>query len=405
MKIAPFRALRPPVERTAKLASPPYDVMSAQQARKRAEANPASFVHVIRPEVDLSEADAQDKPKLYNKACQTLDGFLAQGFLQKDEKPNMYIYRLHQSGHIQTGVVCVSSVRDYVEGRIKKHEFTRAAPEEDRTSHIQTLGAQTGPVFLTFRDEEPVQKAMDEVTSGTPSVDFTADDKVRHTIWQVPSTDRFVALFDAVPCTYIADGHHRAAAAARVAADPGRCDPEEAAWFLTVLFPASHLNILAYNRLVHDISPLTQDDFLKKLESVCRVSRSEEKKPSQAGRVSIYINGEWMTASWEDLDFNDPVTSLDVWVLQERILKDILGIEDPRKDPRLSFVGGHDSVEVMEQAVQQGEARMAISMYPTQIDQLMAVSDADDVMPPKSTWFEPKLRSGLFVHDLMHRGE
>jgi uncharacterized protein (DUF1015 family) len=302
-------------------------------------------------------------------------------------------------------VVCVSSVQDYVDGRIKKHEFTRAAPEEDRTNHIKTLGAQTGPVFLTFRDEENIQQAMDEITAKDPQIDFAAEDGVQHTIWKVPSSEQFATLFESAPCTYVADGHHRAAAASRVAADPGQCDPEEAGWFLTVLFPASHLNILAYNRLVHDISPLTPEDFIENLKQVCDVSESGEKKPSQAGNVSIYIKGKWFTASWKDVDAGDPVKSLDVWVLQEQILKGILGIDDPRKDPRLSFVGGHDSVDVMEKAVQQGEARMAISMYPTQIDQLMAVSDADDVMPPKSTWFEPKLRSGLFVHDLIHRGE
>jgi uncharacterized protein (DUF1015 family) len=406
MRIKAFQAFRPPLNLTSQVASPPYDVLSVDEARELTAGNPASFLHITLPAIDLPADISPEADAVYEKAAENLQLFKEKGYLVQDETPCLFLYRLNMNGHIQRGVVAVSHTQDYEEERIKKHEHTRPAPEADRTRHIQTLNAQTGPVFLTYRDDAQIDTLLAEVENQQPLYDFTAPDGVQHTVWNIENTDRLVDLFAAVPVDYIADGHHRAAASARVArerreADPQTTGEEEYNWFLTVIFPARQLKILPYNRCVADLNGLSKEDFLTRIrEQDFTVEETQTEAPEDAGYVCMYLGGVWYRLSWQPPQTEDPVKSMDVSVLQDRLLQPILGIDDPRKDARVSFVGGIRGTAELKKRVDSGRDTVAFSMYPTGIDQLMAVSDAGQVMPPKSTWFEPKLRSGLFLHAL-----
>lgn len=402
MRIKPFRAVRPAEDLADKVASPPYDVLSVKEARDMAKENSMSFLHIVRPEIDLPEAAEENQEEGYARAVKNLADFMQKGYLIQEPQACIYVYRLIMGSHVQKGIVALSHTGDYDKGLIKKHEHTRPGPEEDRTRHINALNAQTGPVFLTFRDHPAVESLMDETASTTPLFDFTAPDNVQHTVWKIDNPDQVIQLFAEIPETYIADGHHRAAAAARVArernAQGHQTDDTEHNWFLTVLFPAGQLQILAYNRCVADLNDMTPASFLTALEKVCSISDSSNPKPNAPGHTCMYLQGKWYDLQWPEQTIDDPVAQMDVTLLQQYILDPLLGIQDPRRDPRVEFVGGIRGTETLEERVDNSIFDVAFSMYPTSVKQLLAVSDAGQVMPPKSTWFEPKLRSGLFVH-------
>jgi uncharacterized protein (DUF1015 family) len=359
-----------------------------------------NFLHVVRPEIDLPEGTASDSSEAYQKAAENLNALQKQDYLVQDEAPAVYVYRLVMGKHTQVGVVTLCRVDEYDQGLIKKHEHTRQKPEDDRTRHIQTLGAQTGPVFLTYRDQAAIDNQVAGIVETDPLYDFTAQDGIRHTIWQVKDPAQLVDAFEAVPCAYIADGHHRAAAAARYAREAREAGEanEESDWFLTVLFPAGQLQILPYNRAVKDLNGMTSEQFREKLAAEFEIVDGVEAAPAEPGRIAMYLDGQWSELRWKPDPDADVVGAMDVSVLQNRVLDAMLGIQNPRKDARLACVGGIRGTQDLERRVDSGEAAVAFSFYPTSVEQLMAVSDAEKVMPPKSTWFEPKLRSGLFVH-------
>ncbi|NCC52243.1 MAG: DUF1015 domain-containing protein [Spartobacteria bacterium] len=402
MRIKAFCALRPAEGLTAKVASPPYDVLSTEEARTMAENDPMSFLHITRPEIDLDHAVAGDSEEAYNQAAVNFKHFQEKAYLVQDEQPGLFLYRLTMGNHEQRGLVACSHTGDYDAGLIKKHENTRPGPENDRTRHIQTLEAQTGPVFLTYRDEPAIDQVLASVEQTPALFDFTAPDGIKHAVWRIPEPDRIVAIFKDIPATYIADGHHRAAASARVArerrAATGGNTDAESDWFLTVLFPAGQLKILPYNRVVHDLNGMTPEALLEALDGMFTLTKDADPSPQKSGCISMYLAGRWYGLQWTPEVSDDPVAVMDVSVLQHRVLDGLLGIKDPRKDPRVSFVGGIRGTAELEKLVNAGDAAAAFSMYPTTVDQLLAVADANQCMPPKSTWFEPKLRSGLFVH-------
>lgn len=406
MRIKPFNALRPPLTESDAVASPPYDVLSIAEAREMVKGNPKSFLHITLPAIDLPDEAADDAAVLYDQAASTLKQFQEKGYLVADAEPALYLYRLIMGDHCQRGVVAVSHTGDYDASLIKKHEKTREAPEKDRTQHIEALNAQTGPVFLTYRADEQIDALLADIEKGASLYDFTAPDGVQHAVWAIPEPQRVVDLFEAIPVDYIADGHHRAAAAARVArerraANPKAAEGQEADWFLTVLFPAEQLKVLAYNRCVADLNGLSKEEFVARVEGQgFTVEASGEELPEKAGTACMYLDGAWYTLSWPAVESDSPVDCMDVSVLQGKLLDPILGIDDPRKNARISFVGGIRGTEELKKRVDEGRDAVVFSMFPTSIQELMAASDADQMMPPKSTWFEPKLRSGLFVHTL-----
>ncbi len=405
MRIKPFTALRPPVEWAAKVASPPYDVVDTQEARVMAEGNPACFLHINRAEIDLPAGTDLYADAVYAQAAKNLGSFEKKGWLARDAVPSIFLYRQIMGSHSQTGVVTVCHVEDYDQDLIKKHEKTRKNAEDDRTRYTATVNANLGPVFLAYRDQPAIDEKVAEIQRTPPLYDFTAADGIRHTVWPVPNSEKWVELFAKVPHAYIADGHHRAASAARVGrerrlANPQHNGTEEYNWFLAVLFPGSQLQILPYNRCVQDLNGRTAEQFLAELRKLFEVSENAPSIPSEPGHVSMYLAGRWYGLRWEPPQTQDPVASLDVSVLQERVLEPLLGIDDPRASKRIEFVGGIRGPGELEKRVQSGRAAVAFFMYPTRIEQLMAIADAGKVMPPKSTWFEPKLRSGLLIHTL-----
>jgi len=326
-----------------------------------------------------------------------------EGKLVREEEPCLFLYRQQMGEHSQTGIVAVSHVDDYDEGKIKRHERTRVAKENDRTRLTREMRANAGPVFLTFRDDSRIRSLIDGHSRGETLYDLTAPDGIRHTVWRVPGGQEFIEAFKSVPATYVADGHHRAASAARVARELREENPEQTGeedfnWFLTVLFPASELKILAYNRLVSDLNGLSAGEFLEKVGQIAEVRTDVGEIPEEPREIRFYVAGKWHGIRLEPEEGADPVTSLDVSQLQEKILHPLLGIEDPRTDDRIDFVGGIRGTEFLEKKVDSGEAGVAFSLYPVLVDQLMDIADADQVMPPKSTWFEPKLRSGFAIH-------
>src|ERR1700761_5676322 len=403
--IIPFRALRPEPSLAAKLASRPYDVLNSSEARQEANGNPMSFLHITKSEIDLPENMDTHSQEVYDKAKENLQSFIQQHFLIQEEKPCYYIYRLIMNGRSQTGLVTVSSVDDYEKDIIRKHELTRPDKEADRINHMKTIGAQTGNVFLAYKNVDAIDKLIEDWKSThAPVYDFVADDGISHTIWIVDNDETIQTisrLFATdVPFTYIADGHHRAASAAKVRKALGDRASDESAYFLTTLFPSEELHILDYNRLVKDLNGATAGAFLNGLQKDFLVGKVDSAfAPAQLHQFGMYLEGNWYKlVAKEGTYSNDPIGVLDVSILQKNILDRMLGIKDPRTDKRIDFVGGIRGLVELEKRVDSGEMRAAFSLYPVSIQQLFDIADSGQVMPPKSTWFEPKLRDGLLTH-------
>ena len=405
--IRPFNALRPQPERAKAVASVPYDVVNTDEASTLAAGNPLSFLHVSRPEIDLpQETDIHSDP-VYRKALENFDKLAKECPLVTEDVPSLYLYRLIMGDHEQVGLVACCAVDEYDQDMIKKHERTRRDKEDDRTRHMLVLRAQTGPVFLTYRANRQIDTMVMETTVTSALFDFTAVDGVQHTVWHVPDPVRFVHEFREVPFLYIADGHHRAASAARARAElreQSFCHlgDEEYNFFLAVIFPDDQMQILPYNRAVKDLNGLTTGEFLEKLRESFVVTETENNAPKQRGEWCMYLAGRWYSLMLRP-DVPAPtgaVQSLDVSVLQDRVLDPILGIKDVRTDKRIDFIGGIRGSEELKSLVDGAKAAVAFSMFPTTIDDLLRVSDAGEIMPPKSTWFEPKLRDGLLIHKI-----
>lgn len=395
MKIHPFAAVRPNVKDAALVASVPYDVVDTREAKALAEGNPKSFLHVSRPEIDLPEGTDCSSPEAYAQARKALDALIANGTLVRDAEPKFYAYRQTMGSHSQTGIVATFDTQDYLDGVLKQHEKTRKDKEDDRTRHIETLSAHTGPAFLTYRDDKAIDLIVAEACRTAPLYDFVAPDGIGHTVWEIaPASacvaDELVELFARIPVAYIADGHHRSAAASRYAKEHGF--EGESRWFMAVIFPASQLKILAYNRLVKDLNGLSDYEFLSKVSENFSIGKKG------ARNCRMYFRGKWADLSWEIPAGTDVVGSLDVSYLQDKLLAPVLGIGDPRTDRRISFMGGIRGDAELAAKVDSGENAVAFAMEPVTVDEMMSIADAGAIMPPKSTWFEPKLRSGLFVH-------
>jgi len=407
LRVQPFQAIHPDPNKAAQVACVPYDVINTAEARELARGNPHSFLHVIRAEIDLPESTNPYDGAVYAKARENLQAFLRDDVLRLDRTPRMFVYRQVMNHRSQTGLVCCCHIEDYVNDIIKKHEKTRKDKEDDRTRHVLELNAHAEPVFLTYRDEAEVDALIEADINERPLFHFVAKDGVTHTVWASRRHQRYVEAFERVPCAYIADGHHRSASAARAGverrdANAGHTGQEEYNWFLAVLFPASQLRIMPYNRVVKDLRGQSSLDVLAALRKVGEVLSTGTAQPLKPGHVCVYLDGEWHELAFapETIDHRDPIGSLDVSLLQECVLTPILGIGDPRTDKRIDFVGGIRGTAELEKRVNSGEMAIAFSLHPTTVEQLMAVSDAGEIMPPKSTWFEPKLRSGLLVHSL-----
>ena len=409
----PFNALRPKPELVKQVASRPYDVLNSEEAREEAKNNPHSFLHVTKSEIDLPVNIDTHSHAVYQKAKENLQQFIRDGILFSEEKPCYYIYQLVMPARAgtdgnersQTGLVCVSSVEDYFNNVIRKHEFTRPEKEKDRIDHMLTIGAQTGNVFLAYRDVSELNNLINEwKATHQPVYDFVADDTVQHIIWIVNDDDKInsiTGLFAAkVPNTYIADGHHRAASAAKVSRQlPGN---ENAKYFLTTIFPASELTILDYNRVIKDLNGLTKENFISRLQEDFMITDIDEPvKPSTLHEFGMYLDHQWYILKSKKGTFtDDPIGVLDVTILSKNILDNILDIKDQRTDKRIDFVGGIRGLSELERRVDSGEMKLAFSLHPVSIQQLFDIADNDIVMPPKSTWFEPKLRDGLLTHML-----
>jgi uncharacterized protein (DUF1015 family) len=401
----PFSALRPLPERAKQVSSVPYDVVNTEEARNLAADNPLSFLHVSRPEIDLPEGTDIYSDAVYRQAAENFQNLIKNCPLGNEELPSIYLYRLIMDEHEQIGVVACCSVDEYDKDVIRKHERTRRDKEDDRTRHMLALRAQTGPVFLTYRARRDIDTMVMETMMANAIFDFTADDRVQHTIWRVPDPVRFVQAFRDIPSLYIADGHHRAASASRTRANlkdqnPSHTGDEEYNFFLAVIFPDDQLQILPYNRVVRDLNGQSKAEFLAKVKRVFEVSQNGNPRPKAPGSWSMYLDNQWYGLS---LPANAPkaegaVASLDVALLQERLLDPILGIKDVRSDKRIDFVGGLRGTKELERLVDEGKTAVAFSLYATSIADLLRVSDAGEIMPPKSTWFEPKLRDGLLIH-------
>ena len=401
MNIRPFSAVRPTPEKASAVAAVPYDVVDTAEARALAAGNPASFLHVSRPEIDMPEGTDCASPEAYAQAKKALDGLRASGVLVQDPDPKFYAYRQVMGDHAQTGIVATFDAKDYLAGVLKQHEKTRKDKEDDRTRHIEILKAHTGPAFLTYKDDPAIDAIVAEACAGAPLYDFVAPDGVRHTVWEIAyghecRADELVELFARIPAAYIADGHHRSAAASRYAKENDFAG--ESRWYLAVAFPASQLKILPYNRLVADLNGLTADQLLAKARDVFTVTEVADGMPAAGRHARMFLAGKWYDLAWEVPAGTDVVSSLDVSVLQDRFLAPVLGIDDPRTSPRISFMGGVRPLDELKGRVESGRDAVAFSMYPVTVGEMMDIADAGAVMPPKSTWFEPKLRSGLFVH-------
>ncbi len=395
----PFKAWRPEPKNVEEIACVPYDVISVEEARDLAEGNPKSFLHVIRPEIDLPKGTDPHNEQVYKQGAENLEKFLDNGVLEQEEEPHIYIYRLIRNGQPQTGIFSCVSVEEYDEEVILKHELTRPEKEDDRTRHILTQQAHAEPVMLTYKGDARTKKLIDEATQEEPLFDFTASDGVVHKLWKVQQTQAFVEAFESISNLYIADGHHRCKSASRAAEEKRQNNPdhtgdEEYNFFPAVVFPMSDMNILAYNRVVHSVP----DNFLEILNDNFNLSPNANPSPSQKGHISIYIDNQWFGMKLPIAENPNSVEQLDVHRLQEHLLSPLLDITDPRRDDNISFVGGIRGTDELEKLVNNGSADIAISMYPTSIEELIEVSDEGLLMPPKSTWFEPKLRSGLLVH-------
>lgn len=411
-KVKPFRGVRPPKELVEEVASKPYDVLNSEEARAEAEGNEKSLYHIIKPEIDFAPGFDEHDPLVYDKAVKNFKKFQDKGWLVQDSKENYYIYAQTMDGRTQYGFVVGAWVPDYIEGRIKKHELTRRDKEEDRMKHVRCNNANIEPVFFAFPDNEALERIIREVTAGEPEYDFVAPDGFGHTLWVIDddkTIEEITVEFEKIPNLYIADGHHRSAAAALVGAEKAANNPnhkgdEEYNYFMAVAFPASHLRIIDYNRVVKDLNGLTHEEFLGKLKENFIVEKKGKGTyhPTGLHNFSLYLDGEWYSLTAKEGTFNnsDPIGVLDVTVSSDLILRDILGITDLRSDKRIDFVGGIRGLEELKRRVDSGEMAMALALYPVTMDQLINIADTGNIMPPKTTWFEPKLRSGLVIHKL-----
>ena len=406
--VRPFNALRPPAERAPQVAAVPYDVVNTEEARAMAEGNPWSFLHISRPEIDLPGGTSMYSDEVYAQAVTNFERLKKECPLETEETPSLYLYRLVMGEHEQMGVVACCSVEEYDQNIILKHERTRREKEDDRTRHILVLRAQTGPVFLTYRAQKAIDSLVDDALQNNPPLyDFVANDDIRHTLWRVPNYQPLIAAFAEVPYLYIADGHHRAASASRARAELKEhgfsfIGNEEFNFFQCALFPDNQLQILPYNRIVRDLNGMSAEKFRALVRETFSVTENAAASPKQRGEWNMYLEGHWygLTLPNGAAAPDGVVESLDVSILQNRLLDPILGIKDVRTDKRIDFVGGIRGTAELENLVNAGKAVVAFSLYPTTIDDLLRVSDAGEIMPPKSTWFEPKLRDGLLSHEI-----
>jgi uncharacterized protein (DUF1015 family) len=399
--IKPFAALRPRPELASKICELPYDVMSSAEAREIAAGNPLSFLQVSKPEIDLPVGTDVHAPEVYARGKEKFDRLIAQGALRQDRQAAFYLYRQVMGQHSQTGLVAIASCEDYLKNIVRKHELTRPDKEDDRVRHIETLNAQTGPVFLTFRSNPRLQTLWQKRTGATPDIDFTAQDGVRHTSWVIDDSEtiRFIETeFDRIPCLYIADGHHRSAAATRVY--QGRKGAGGSAFFLSVIFPHDQMQILPYNRVLMSLDGHSPAELIEKLDAVFVVKPDAAARPTKKHELAFFVDGRWYALHFRPqfAATSDPIEKLDVTLLQKYVLGPIFGIDDPRTSQRINFVGGIRGAAELENLVNRGDYACAFSMFPTSIDDLMAIADAGGIMPPKSTWFEPKLRDAMFSH-------
>ncbi|HNA29875.1 MAG TPA: DUF1015 family protein [Thiobacillaceae bacterium] len=404
--VRPFPALRPAPGRAPEVIAPPYDVLNTEEARLLAEGRPWSFLHISKPEIDLPRDTDPYAPQVYAKAAENLKTMLDAGVLKQDGKACYYAYRLIMGEHVQVGLVAAASVADYDINRIRKHEFTRPDKEDDRVRQIDALDAQTGPVLLAYPRQSEVDSLLAAATQQAPEADGVAESGVRHTLWVIrdeASIARLTELFDNLPALYIADGHHRSAAASRVcaarkSANPNHTGDEAYNYFLSVIFPHHQMRIMDYNRVIKDLNGLAEPEFMARIaENFMIEMENTAVKPARAGEFGLYLNGRWMrlTIRADLIPHQDPVARLDVSLLQDNLIAPILGITDPRRDKRIDFVGGIRGLPELERRVDSGEMALAFSLHPTSMEDLMAVADANEVMPPKSTWFEPKLADGM----------
>lgn len=404
--IHPFAALRPAPGRAAEVIAPPYDVVNTEEARALAEGRPWSFLHVSKPEIDLAPEADPHSDEVYAKAAENLARMIESGVLRRDEQPGYYVYRLVMGNHTQTGLVVAASVAAYDANRIRKHEFTRPDKEDDRVRHIEALNAQTGPALLAYPRAPEIDALLATASTGKPDADAVAESGVRHSLWVIRDPAVIAQLterFDAFPALYIADGHHRSAAASRVAAARRKEGGETSAdHFLAVIFPEQQMRILDYNRVIRDLNGLNATYFLNKVSEKFHIAASSGPvRPERPGEFGLYLSGRWCRlAIRSELVPEDPVRRLDVSLLQDHLIGPILGIADPRRDQRIDFVGGIRGLDELERRVDRGEMALAFSMHPTRMEDLMAVADAGQVMPPKSTWFEPKLADGMVSYVL-----
>lgn len=411
-KVKPFKGVRPPRELVEQVASRPYDVLNSEEARAEAAGNPMSLYHIIKPEIDFEPGMDEHDARVYDKAVENFRMFQDKGWLRQDEKENYYIYAQTMDGRTQYGFVVAAWVPDYMEGRIKKHELTRRDKEEDRMKHVRCNNANVEPVFFAFPDNEALEQIIRDVTAGEPEYDFTAPDGFGHTLWVISDPamiEKVTEEFGKIPNMYIADGHHRSAAAALVGAEKAKNNPnhtgdEEYNYFMAVAFPASHLRVIDYNRVVRDLNGMTPAEFLKRLEEnfIVEEKGAATYHPTGLHNFALYLDGKWysLTAKPGTYNDDDPIGVLDVTVSSDLILRDLLGITDLRSDKRIDFVGGIRGLEELKRRVDSGEMAMALALYPVTMKQIMDIADTGNIMPPKTTWFEPKLRSGLIIHKL-----
>ena len=410
--VKPFRGVRPPKEYVEKVASKPYDVLSSEEARAEAGDNEMCLYHIIKPEIDFEPGTGEHEPKVYDKAVENFKKFQDKGWLVQDDQECYYIYAQTMDGRTQYGFVVGASVDDYLEGRIKKHELTRREKEADRMHHIEINNANIEPVFLAFPDDSVLEEILVRTSQTAPEYDFVSEDGIGHTLWVIKdkeTIDTITKEFAAIPYLYIADGHHRTAAAAHVGEEKAKADPnhngtEEYNYLLAVCFPQSHLKVMDYNRVVVDLNGNTEEQFLDKVREhfIVEDKGTEIYKPAKLHNFSLYLGGKWysLTAKEGTYDDNDPIGVLDVTISSDYILRDILGITDLRTDKRIDFVGGIRGLGELKQRVDSGEMKMALALYPVTMKQIIDIADSGKIMPPKATWFEPKLRSGLIIHKL-----
>lgn len=411
-KVKPFRGLRPPKQFVEQVASKPYDVLSSEEARAEAEGNEKSLYHIIKPEIDFEPGTGEHEQKVYDKAVENFQKFQREGWLVQDEKEQYYLYAQTMDGRIQYGLVVGASVDDYLTGKIKKHELTRKEKEVDRMHHIEINNANIEPVFLSFPTNEVLERVIAQTAKTQPEYDFVSEDGIGHTLWCISDDaviNEITEAFAKIPYLYIADGHHRTAAAAHVGEEKAKADPnhtgkEEYNYLLAVCFPESHLKVMDYNRVVKDLNGLTDEEFLQKVgeKFIVEDKGTEIYRPAALHNFSLYLGGKWysLTAKEGTYDDNDPIGVLDVKISSDYILRDILNIVDLRTDKRIDFVGGIRGLGELKDRVDSGEMKMALALYPVTMRQIIDIADSGNIMPPKATWFEPKLRSGLIIHKL-----